>query len=250
MHTKEIIGLMKGRINYTKDTLCDLKNVVEKYPYFQTAQLLYTLNLQAINDSRFNVELKKANCYSSDRRNLSRRVKNEVFRPERIEKLKKEEKSAKKSSFDLVDSFLAKQEEKGKKKKPISKNVSPERISTDYLSGLFPETQKDTKIETKPLQYQDVIDKFLVEDEKSPVKIVLKDEPENWLDTPFHDLDTIEKGSFFSETLAKIYLKQKKYVKALEIIRKLYLHYPEKNRYFADQIRFLEKLVSNIKKTE
>ena len=50
---------------------------------------------------------------------------------------------------------------------------------------------------------------------------------------------------FFTETLARIYIKQKKYDRALEIIRSLYLNYPEKSIYFADQIRFLEKLVRN-----
>ncbi len=47
----------------------------------------------------------------------------------------------------------------------------------------------------------------------------------------------------YTETLARIYLKQRRYSKALEIIRSLYLNFPNKNIYFADQIRFLEILV-------
>jgi hypothetical protein len=50
------------------------------------------------------------------------------------------------------------------------------------------------------------------------------------------------------DNLVKMYLKQKKYDKALEIIRKQNLIYPEKSRYFADQIRYLEKLINNTKK--
>ena len=57
------------------------------------------------------------------------------------------------------------------------------------------------------------------------------------------DLD----DSYFTETLAKIYIRQQRYEKALEIIRKLNLKYPKKNAYFADQIRFLEKLIINDK---
>ena len=53
--------------------------------------------------------------------------------------------------------------------------------------------------------------------------------------------------SYFTETLAKIYVKQQRYDKALEIIKKLNLKYPKKNAYFADQIRFLEKLIINAK---
>lgn len=54
--------------------------------------------------------------------------------------------------------------------------------------------------------------------------------------------------SYFTETLARIYVKQKRYEKALQIIKNLSLKYPEKNVYFADQIRFLEKLIINTKK--
>ena len=52
--------------------------------------------------------------------------------------------------------------------------------------------------------------------------------------------------SCLTETLARIYIKR--YDKALQIIKNLSLKYPEKNVYFADQIRFLEKLIINTKK--
>ena len=52
---------------------------------------------------------------------------------------------------------------------------------------------------------------------------------------------------FFTETLARIYIKQGQYSKALEIIKRLNLNFPKKNVYFADQIRFLEKLIINNK---
>ena len=52
---------------------------------------------------------------------------------------------------------------------------------------------------------------------------------------------------FFTETLAKIYIKQKKYEKAYKIIKHLSLNYPKKNIYFADQLSFLEKLIINTK---
>ncbi len=51
--------------------------------------------------------------------------------------------------------------------------------------------------------------------------------------------------SMLSESLAKIYIKQGKYAKALEIITKISLNNSEKSIYFADQIRFLKKLIIN-----
>jgi len=53
--------------------------------------------------------------------------------------------------------------------------------------------------------------------------------------------------NFFTETLAKIYIKQGKYLRAIEIMRRLEADYPKKSSYFADQIRFLEKIVINNK---
>ncbi len=51
--------------------------------------------------------------------------------------------------------------------------------------------------------------------------------------------------SLLSESLAKIYIKQHKYSKAYEIISNLSLNFPEKSIYFADQLRFLRKLIIN-----
>ena len=51
--------------------------------------------------------------------------------------------------------------------------------------------------------------------------------------------------SMLSESLAQMYIARNKYSQALEIIERINLKYPEKSIYFADQIRFLTKLVLN-----
>ncbi len=56
---------------------------------------------------------------------------------------------------------------------------------------------------------------------------------------------TVQDDSLLSESLAKIYIKQRRYAKAFEIISNLSLKYPEKSIYFADQLRFLQKLIIN-----
>ena len=92
---------------------------------------------------------------------------------------------------------------------------------------------------------QSLIDNFI---SKEGGRITLQDELE------YHpQLDDYTEGSslsdegYFTETLAKIYIKQGQYEKAIEIIKRLYLNYPKKNVYFADQLRFLDKLILNNK---
>ena len=91
---------------------------------------------------------------------------------------------------------------------------------------------------------QDLIDNFI---NNEGGKIELTDAPDS---TP-EEYDKTEENDgdegVFTETLARIYIKQGQYSKALEIIKRLNLKYPKKNVYFADQIRFLEKLIINNK---
>ena len=77
---------------------------------------------------------------------------------------------------------------------------------------------------------------------KSPLQDETEYEPE---ENEHNEAAENEDTGYFTETLARIYIKQGRYSKALEIIRRLNLVYPKKNRYFADQIRFLEKLIIN-----
>ena len=53
--------------------------------------------------------------------------------------------------------------------------------------------------------------------------------------------------TMFSESLAMSYIASRKFGKALEIIEHISADNPEKSIYFADQIRFLRKLVLNEK---
>jgi len=51
-----------------------------------------------------------------------------------------------------------------------------------------------------------------------------------------------------SESNAKKLISEHKYKEAIEILRAINLNNPKKSVYFADQIRFLEKVIANSKK--
>lgn len=56
-------------------------------------------------------------------------------------------------------------------------------------------------------------------------------------------VQTPPENALLSESLAKIYIKTGRYERAYEILKRLSLAVPEKNAYFADQLRFLRKLI-------
>ncbi|WP_116771096.1 hypothetical protein [Maribacter litoralis] len=53
---------------------------------------------------------------------------------------------------------------------------------------------------------------------------------------------TIDQNELMTETLARVYLEQKKYKKAIQAFKILSLKYPEKSSFFADRIKAVEKL--------
>lgn len=74
-------------------------------------------------------------------------------------------------------------------------------------------------------------------------------EPEQAVAEPVQPEAPVQKpaaadDSMLSESLAQVYIKRGKYSKAYEIISHLNLNFPEKSIYFADQLRFLGKLIA------
>ncbi|MEL4308623.1 hypothetical protein [Joostella sp. CR20] len=57
--------------------------------------------------------------------------------------------------------------------------------------------------------------------------------------------NNVERSELMTETLARVYLEQKKYKKAIQAYKILSLKYPEKSGFFADQINAIKKLKDN-----
>ena len=63
-------------------------------------------------------------------------------------------------------------------------------------------------------------------------------------DVPTPDPELIHEKAFLTESLAKLYVKQHKFEQALAIFSQLNLQYSKKSGNFADQIRYLEKVIA------
>ena len=100
------------------------------------------------------------------------------------------------------------------------------------------EGREELKESAPKLQDQDLIDRFITENPR--IKPVGTD---SFADDSVNVVeDENITDSIFTESLAKIYIKQKQYSKAIRIFEKLNLKYPEKSSYFADQIKTLQNL--------
>ena len=249
----EIAELIKHPEQLDRDTLYELRSILALYPYFQTARLLMLQNLYLLHDPSFDQELRRAAIYITDRRVLFQMIEAAHYRlhtsqrPAASKPANQEERDNR--TISLIDTFLdsipKEDEEKSGKSK---RKPTPADAAVDYVAYLLEsETEEDSSEDVPKLIGQDLIDTFINNDKG---KIILSDSPEF---TP-HPESTAEEeemedeDGIFTETLARIYIKQGRYSKALEIIRRLSLQYPKKNAYFADQIRFLEKLIINSNK--
>ena len=83
----------------------------------------------------------------------------------------------------------------------------------------------------------DLIDEFI----KNSPKIEFSKEKESDNEIT---VDTKIKDELITETLAKIYVTQKKFNKAIKAYDILSLKYPKKSSFFADQINYIKKLKS------
>lgn len=262
MEAVDLYRLLENPSLLSETTLPEMEKLVKEYPYFHTARLLYLKNLVLLNDIRWKEEVKKMAVNVRDRRRLFVLLEGEKYglKPPTVG----EKDVAKEDAFSLIDAFLSSSPDtKAEGEEPVEEASLLFRpsASSDYLHWSLSATneKEEEKMAAPPLQHQDLIDSFLREEEENPavsrISLPINDsrqEANNQRPNPEEGGDEAHSksldDSYFTETLARIYVKQKRYEKALQIIKNLSLKYPEKNVYFADQIRFLEKLIINTKK--
>lgn len=285
MKTDDIRLWINDPSQLNRENMLQLKAVLEDYPCFTIARMLYLKSLLNLNDLHFSASLIKTAVSVPDRRRLYYFIEGKSL-PERLENLQAAPLES--GGFSLIDRFLqgstptsAPVEEEAEtfsyipvvgatfsevpaqQKPTVQKPFSQEPIKPEegfvlnYADFLSMQPDAGPVVTVEPMNGQDLIDQFLEKSANNDPKIRMRPVGEK-----LGDEDSIEEvaaleqmvSSFnlpedsFTDTLAKIYLKQKRYDRALEIFKGLSLKYPEKNVYFADQIRFLEKLITHIKK--
>ena len=229
-----------------RNTLYELRMLVRKYPYFDAARLLLLKNLYLLHDIDFGKEMRSAAIYLKNRKVLFELMKEygNIAQDTNVSNKQEQDVSVNRT-MELINAFL------GTLPAESLSLKAEEAAAIDYVTAYL--SDKDDVTELPKLRGQELIDNFL---ERGEEKFTLDLSPETNIEKDFKNkefyinesVETEVETPVFTETLANIYLKQGKYEKALEILKRLYLDYPNKNRYFADQIRFLEKIVKHTKR--
>jgi hypothetical protein len=240
-----------------KSSLLDIKQMIEDYPYFPVARMLYLKNLAVIEDVRLQGELQKMSVFIPDRKRLFDLIENKKGNSNAT--YKETEGKSHKISEEKVQSNERSEQNTGVsdvvEEDPDTKASGNQKYmiaNTDYANWLEANAQDIPVSENDAgrLKHQDLIDSFIENESEKRINIqknqnlsqTEKDENEE-TEVKMSEKSSLD-DSYFTETLARVYISQKRYDKALEIIRTLSLKYPEKNVYFADQIRYLEKIIN------
>ena len=233
----DLINLIRHPELMDRETLYDLRSLIAQYPYYQTARLLMLKNLYILHDPTFDEELRRAAIYITDRKVIFNLVESAHYQLKTTEKTADEKKQTKgaeqrPSTNELIDKFLEtipveEEKDKSKKRKPTAADAA-----IDYVAYLLEtEEKEDVKSEeTESSPTLDLIDTFLRNNEQG--RIELKENIEyvpEIADEGDKNGENEDEEGYFTETLARIYIKQGRYSQALEIIKRLNLAYPKKN---------------------
>ncbi|MFA6877051.1 MAG: hypothetical protein WCQ87_10500, partial [Parabacteroides sp.] len=161
MNAEAIYQLIDDINLLNEETLPRLKQIIDEYPYFSIARMLYLKNMALMKDMRFSVELKNQSIYIPDRKKLFYLIEGERYE---LSPIKENDLDTDENAFSLIDAYLSSHKNNGDSATEASLLISPS-VSSDYIYwSLTKKNEKEEKLFSPKLQHQDLIDSFLEED--------------------------------------------------------------------------------------
>lgn len=249
----DIKELIEDRDKLNENTLPELKEMVERYPFFQTARILYLANLYKLHSADFGKELRKASVFVPDRTALFYLTEGTNYELDIPSKLSSgiETESDGNRTISLIDSFLS----GSKSAESINEGATPRNtpsiadLTNDYASFLVQQAENEHELQkadgssSPRLKGADLIDNF-IEVTRGKQRFEIADTSEQDFVSPEFSLEDEE---IYTESMVNIYIKQGRYQQALEILRKICLNNPKKSANFAAQIKLLEIIIQDNK---
>jgi tetratricopeptide (TPR) repeat protein len=256
-----------------------LEKVLLEFPYFQSARALQLKGLYNQNSYKYNTALKVAAAHSTDRTVLFDFITSNTFVA--VQKGLYDKKVQELLNIGVVDHEIIKSElsiepkintleqsiltsikeaseidkesilvaEKLNIGKPLDfstneKHSFQEWLQLSRIRPIIRETEiksisEKTTLDLEKRKKAEIIDKFIESSPKIP-PIRLDDKT-----TTIKESNEDEQHYLMTETLARVYLEQKKYQRAIQAYEILILKYPEKSSFFANRISDIKILQQN-----
>ena len=257
-----------------------LEKVLDEFPFFQSARALRLKGLFNQNSFKYNYALKVTAAHTTDRTVLFDFISSDTFVA--IQKGLYDKKVLELLDISVVDceeikskirlesknhleqSILTSIEgaseveedtkiavEKLEIGKPLGFSINEKHSFQEWLqlSRIEPIVRKKENLvsierltlEEEKNKKNELIDKFI---ESSPKISPIRQEE---VSKTYAEQSQTNNSYLMTETLARVYLEQKKYQKAIQAYEILILKYPEKSSFFADRISDIEILQQNNK---
>ena len=272
MEKGKLIGYLSQPETLKGSDVQGVETLVASYPFFSIGQCLLAIAYQNEDDERFGQQLKKAASLIPNRNKLrllsiaaKQRKGLNVVAPQ------KEESPAPPSFFKYLGTsdqgegegavipeklFIIPEINLSSSHEELSAELAlldEKRKSLDELKAIVAarlhEMEQERKAQEegvampqKKMSRKELIDKFIAENPS-----ITRPKAEFYNPISVAQNSIIDKGDIVSETLAKIYLKQGYFDKAISIYEKLSLNNPEKSVYFAAQIEQIKESQTNNK---
>ena len=314
MNRNDFLNMIGSRVRMNRSMLGEVYELVDLFPYFQSAHMLLLKGLRDNEDVKFEKQLRSSAIHIANREVLYYLLKNDTSAITAGNAIKSEpesdslSESSPETQQTVIESagnselLISAIEMDSEKPKDENHNIDSEALSQGH-SLLMPATSDNDDSEGGVLfiEENDQAEEYKIfymdpgfsvsenadlleldtedsdnekltgefergDDKKEDDKIVIKKQLQAELidkfiitnpriepvrDKNVHSVEDLskphieEKEGFVTETLARIYINQGYYSKAIEIYEKLSLKFPEKSSYFAAQI---EKVKDYIKK--
>lgn len=284
MIQKSFIALLQNPELLDVTQTIELEKIIQKYPYFQPARAMFLKGLYQQSSFKYNNALKETAAFTTDRSILFEFITSQNFKSISFYEHQTDiDESVNLSAIDFnengaIENHIIESEVKILETNPnktikekleigmplvfdvdekhsfeewlqLAQIKKIQRVETNQKLNNTNLTKKNIDINSNPKTLEvpktdeiskklALIDKFI---ETNPKIISSK----NDISTS-NSINKIQDSShLMTETLAKIYLEQKKYQRAIQAYEILILKYPEKSYFFADRIEDIKKLQQN-----
>ncbi len=255
MTLNDFTYLLKEPCTITPEQTNEMEGIIQLYPYFQVAHLLRLKGLKKQHSFNYNKSLKTTAAHTTNRTVLFDFITSDTLDIERQDL--KHQKVLQET--EIVDAEIIEQistttvEPPAIVKKPVLESLQiGEPLDFDksemhsfnewlQLTSYKPiERTSVPKENINPDKSKnfELIDQFIASKPK-----IKPSESSNTVDIASQS--SVENESLMTETLARVYLEQKKYDKAIKAFHILSLKYPEKSGFFADRIKAVKFLQQN-----